>query len=147
MSKASKAQLGKHAKSRDKTGRFAPGASGNPSGRPRKRPAPAWSLVTSLALALAETLSVRGPDGLLQDITARDLMVKTLVHSSLKANPKDQLAMLAKFSSLGALDPYLTEPEHEDPYSEVDRRILELVQKSLPRDYCTSCAKEIDYLP
>ena len=140
MSTASKAKKGKIAKSRDKTGRFVPGASGNPLGRPRKRPAPPWTFSSALANALVELVSVRGPDGSMQVMEARDLIVKTLVHNTVKAKPTDQTTIMQKWSSAGAFDQDLTEPEPEDMFSQAELQLLEKTYNEVFPDLCARCA-------
>ena len=129
MSMASKVRKGKIAKSRDKTGRFVPGASGNPLGRPRKLPAPHWTFPGALADALVELVPVRGPDGSTQLMKARDLIVKSMVHNIVKAKPIDQMSIMQKWSSTGAFDPYKNEPDPVSIFSQEDLRLLEITRK------------------
>ena len=127
---------------RDARGCFIRGASGNPHGRPVKLPPPAWSLPASFQAALDESASLRRPDGSIESISARDLLVKSVVHNGLKAKPKDQLYLLERLSQLGALEPV---PEVQERWpSEEDRRVLEIIERNLEPPLCTGCAKPID---
>lgn len=140
MSTASKARKGKIAKSRDKTGRFVPGASGNPLGRPRKLPAPPWNYVEALAKELVEPVPVRGPDGSTQLMAARDFLVKKLVHNTVNSKPTEQMNIMQKWTSAGVFDPDLTEPEFVDIFSDADRELLEIARRECFPELCARCA-------
>lgn len=128
---------------RDERGRFKKGASGNPTGRPRKPPQPPWSLERSLKRELAERVPVALPDGTRQDVTMMDLIIKSVVRGAPKAKLTEQMKIfdwLAKQNVLGTFGEEL-DPK-EELYSDEDRRLLDELSRSV-FPYCCQCDKPV----
>jgi hypothetical protein len=88
---------------RDGEGRFAPGHSGNPSGRPRKCPAPVKDLSEQLAEALGQEITCEGADGKKRWITCQQLIVENLIAGLQHSKPREQIDLLLKLKAMGAL--------------------------------------------
>ena len=120
---------------RDTRGRFLPGSTGNPSGRPRKPPKAPWSVPGALADVLRETVVVTtGQHGAVETLTFRDLLIKSLIRRALKAKPKDLLFIIERLLELGAFNTPLEEEdeyEHEEIFTEEDKRLLEMIEREV----------------
>lgn len=115
---------------RDNRGRFLPGSTGNPSGRPRKPPKAPWSVAGALADALRETIAVTtGQHGAVETLVLRDLLIKNLVRAALKAKAKDQMFIIERLLELGAFNGTSEEEdEYEEIFTEEDKRLLEIIE-------------------
>jgi len=120
---------------RDNRGRFLPGSTGNPSGRPRKPPKAPWSVAGALGDALRETIAVTtGQHGAVETLVLRDLLIKNLVRAALKAKAKDQMFIIERLLELGAFNATLEEEyeyEHEEIFTEEDKRLLEMIEREM----------------
>lgn len=72
---------------RDEHGRFMKGYTGNPDGRPRRKPKPPKSLAKCLAESLDKEVPVND-NGMPQVLTIRELLAEALLRAALKAKPK-----------------------------------------------------------
>lgn len=115
---------------RDDRGRFRKGSSGNPDGRPRKRPEPEWSMEESFARALAQEVTVAGLHGSKQKMPIRDLLITSAVRDAVNANGKDKIYIIERLAKLQVLRPPTPE-EEEEIFTEEDRRILQMVTREL----------------
>ena len=129
---------------RDERGRFRKGKSGNPEGRPRKPLPEPWSLQGSLTAALSEVVPVTGPDGAVEHLTIRDVLIRSFVRNTAKAKPRDQVVILERLHKLDALNP-APEPEVVDEVwlSEGDRQLMEIANRWLEENDCCQCERPI----
>lgn len=81
-------------KDRDELGRFKPGSSGNPKGRPRKPIEAPKLLTTQLAEAMAMKIPVTRAGGKQEMRSAYELAAEALVRSLATAKPKEIIATL-----------------------------------------------------
>lgn len=114
---------------RDERGRFRKGSSGNPDGRPRKRPERPKSLVKCLAEGLNKKVPVKA-NGIEQDLTIRELLAEKLLRAALDAKPKDMLHIAERLEHL--TQPMAAEDDlDEEIFTEEDRRLLAFVEREL----------------
>lgn len=114
---------------RDRRGRFVKGSTGNPDGRPPKRPKPPKSLAKCLAEALDREVPVND-NGVPQLLTMRELLAASLLRGTVKAKPKDMLHILERTNRLAESAEDEDGPE-EEIFTEEDRRLLALVREEL----------------
>ncbi|NTZ43802.1 hypothetical protein G7A66_12045 [Altererythrobacter sp. SALINAS58] len=119
------------AKPRDENGRFRQGFSGNPAGRPRKRPEVPKHLFEQIGDALSAKTMVPGPNG--KDVSAScyEAVVQALVGALPAAKPKELLSILAKMEELGVFAGMRqkAEPPAKSTVSEADLELLARLKK------------------
>ena len=115
-------------------GRFKPGKSGNPKGRPRQKPKEPITFMGYVGRALAQEISVSSASGK-KRMPAAEFLAAQLVQSSLRAPFKEQLLAAEKFQKLGALthmDGFLEEECQSEPVlPEESRRLLAITLKEI----------------
>ena len=128
-------------KSRDDEGRFRPGFSGNPKGRPRKVIELPKHLAEEIAYALAEKVAVTGADGTVTRISAYQDIVRQLVHSITAAKPKELLAILREMEALGvfAWMRQNAEPPPEIKVSKEDLALLAMAKAKVAEEARLRC--------
>lgn len=94
---------------RDGEGRFTPGHSGNPSGRPRKCPAPRKDLSEQFAEALDQEITCEGANGKKRRITRQQQIVENLIAGLQHSKPKEQIDLLLRLKAMDALSAPLDE--------------------------------------
>ncbi|MXP13340.1 hypothetical protein GRI44_01035 [Altererythrobacter confluentis] len=121
------------AKPRDEAGRFRPGFSGNPKGRPRKVKTIPKHLAEEIADAMAAKTAVTGADGKETMVSAYQAIVQQLVHSAKGAKPKEILAILEAMDKLAVFSVMRqnAEPPPEIKVSEEDLALLAILKASL----------------
>lgn len=128
---------------RDRRGRFRKGSSGNPLGRPPKRPDPGWSVEEAFARALAEEVPVSGPAGSQRKMALRELLVKSAVRDALKANAKEKMYIIERLTKLQFLKPSAQEEEEDEIFTEEHRRIMESIERDVLPHICCQCEKPV----
>lgn len=88
---------------RDGKGRFKPGHSGNPSGRPRQYNRKVQSISEVSAAALRQEVTYEGSDGKKRRVTRYEKIIFILVERLPEAKAKEQLDILLQLQKLGAL--------------------------------------------
>ncbi len=91
------------APARDAKGRFKPGHSGNPRGRPRAEPRDILPLGPQFAAALAEEVEVRERNGKKRTMTRYEMVVERMLSGLEDAKPKEQLDALLRLRDIGGL--------------------------------------------
>lgn len=86
---------------RDSNGRFKPGYSGNPYGRPPKEPEEPKLLDEILAEKLLEKVTVTGADGKTRKVSRYEAIVEELLASLATAKPRERLQMLEGMDKRG----------------------------------------------
>lgn len=86
---------------RDSNGRFKPGFSGNPHGRPPREPEEPKLLDELLAVKLLEKVTVTGADGKTRKVSAHELIVDSLIESLATAKPREKLQILEGMEKRG----------------------------------------------
>lgn len=130
IKKKSKSSQGS-AKPRDKSGRFRQGFSGNPAGRPRKRPQVPKHLFEQIGDALSAKTMVPGPNGKYVSASCYEAVVQALVGALPAAKPKELLSILAKMQELGVFEGVRqkAEPSAKSKVSEADLELLARIKK------------------
>src|SRR5919109_55750 len=85
-----------------KHSQFKPGRSGNPKGRPRK----SKNVETLITMELEQKVTIKEGGRELR-VTKREAIVKQLVNSALKGDPRKLLLMLKYLEKLQEPDPYV----------------------------------------
>lgn len=104
MSKASGSRRKRQRKGRDDSGRFQPGFSGNPNGRPPKQPQVPKVLGEQLADKLWEKVARVDAAGKTRMVSAYDLIIERFIESIPNAKPKEIMAMLKWMEQLEVFD-------------------------------------------
>ena len=112
-------------KPRDERGRFRPGFSGNPRGRPRKQVELPKFLSEQLADAMAEKIAMPNADGSVAVVSAYEGAARQLVRSMATAKPKELLAILEAMEKLMVF--HVMRQKAEPPEPLVTDRDLELL--------------------
>lgn len=120
-----RASRGRRADSgRDDHGRFKPGFTGNPYGRPPKVPEVPKLLGEQLADKLWEKVPRTGADGKMRTISAYELIIERFIEALPTAKPKEIMSMLEWMQKLSVFDSMrakVTDPSEnwfEDEYRE-----------------------------
>lgn len=111
-------------KVREESGRFRKGVSGNPAGRPRKKPKPVRSLGQMLADELMREVTFEVADGTKRKGTQYEMICANIIANLKVAKPKEAIAVLKEFEELGVL---------EDVMGQQDRGLAVLQKES--RDF------------
>lgn len=133
MSKASKVEKVGY-KSPPTAHQWQPGQSGNPSGKKKAAGKPPQPLQEILARLLQETtlITIAGKK---QEITLAELLLRKLLHNSINAPLNQQALVLKLLIGLGLIDPQKVflglEEDDFDPFTEEQRRLLEIVKEEL----------------
>jgi hypothetical protein len=78
--------------------------SGNPNGRPPKKPAQLLSLAETLGACLAEEITVTTGHGIKQTLPMGQVLAKTIINDLLKVPLKERMIVLCQLVKLGAFD-------------------------------------------
>lgn len=115
---------------RDQHGRFKPGASGNPKGRPRKIAEPPKLLTMQLADAMSRKMPVTRADGKQEMLSGYDLAVEALVRSLSTAKPREIMAMLEWMEQLKVFSVMRDSAQQnfEQEITEADLAMLERIK-------------------
>lgn len=119
---------------RNRQGRFVKGSSGNPFGRPRKRPEPVPSIGELLARELRETVVVNSPEGP-QTVSMFELLAKLIVRHAVApaTKPRDCIAIhefIERQGGFAALEADASNDNYE-VFSDGDREFLARIRKEL----------------
>ena len=116
---------------RDSRGRWRKGTSGNPSGRPPKKPKGPWTLKTAAFEAFTQMVEVKGANGELTHMELLNLILQKLALNTVKAKPTEQINVLKQLHRAGLLPEAIEDEEPEEIFTEEDRRLLQTVHDAL----------------
>lgn len=122
---------------RDKRGRFCPGVSGNPNGRPKKLPEIPRDLPEELAMHLSQKIEATGADGRKRRISRFQDLAENLVAEIETVPVKDRLAIIEKLHAMGVFEwmRHLAQPpEPEEKLSDLDRQLLAMAREVWAKD-------------
>ncbi len=91
---------------RDDRGKFRKGVSGNPAGRPRKKPDGPRSLEKMLADELQREVTFEDVDGNKRKGTQYEMICANIINQLTQAKPREAIAVLKDLRKLGILHEY-----------------------------------------
>lgn len=123
---------GRPSKRRDEAGRFKTGFSGNPKGRPRKKPPVPKLLSYQLADVMMAQIRFERPDGKQMMLPTYEVVTQRLAQSLATANQKDLMAALSWMDKLMVFNLICERAAEaaETEVSEEDRQLLRLIKEA-----------------
>lgn len=128
---------------RDERGRYKKGVTGNPNGRPRKKPERPKSLAKCFAEGLVKEVALTDK-GIPHVLEYRELLIESVLRGAVKSKPKEALHILERLERFAA---EAAEEEEEDEceefFTDEDRKWLEKMQQEMRESFCCRCERPV----